>query len=111
MKNIYNNKDNQLMNYLINGWCISEDELDLKGRFNQFYQEDQDIIPNSILSLINRDYIKLSQKMNLSHRLSDKYLWNIVEPIHYLQNKALELGSYSIFRIGAVLEEVYIRLL
>jgi len=76
-------------------------DLDLPGRFKQFYIEDRVIIPETAKAFIFQDYESLSNHINLSHENSKKYLWNIVDEIDFLQKESLNLGALASSGFGA----------
>jgi galactokinase len=76
-------------------------DLDLPGRFRQFYLEDREYIPEATRALAFRDPARLAQVTNLSHQASQKYLWNIVPEISFLQEEALRQGALAASGFGA----------
>ncbi|MCS6861525.1 MAG: hypothetical protein NZT92_14540, partial [Abditibacteriales bacterium] len=76
-------------------------DLDLFGRFLQFYREDRQVIPSAVRALILRDDAALGEVIDCSHGLSREYLWNIVEEIDCLQQTARELGAIAASGFGA----------
>ena len=76
-------------------------DLDLPGRFKQFYLEVTEYIPQAVKAYVFRDYELLSKATNLSHEASKKYLWNIVDEIEFLQKRSLELGAIAASGFGA----------
>jgi len=78
-----------------------DQELDLPGRFCQFYLEDQEFIPEATRALASRDYKSLAKVTNLSHNASKTYLWSIEPEIDYLKKEALRLGALAASGFGA----------
>ena len=76
-------------------------DLDLAGRFRQFYVEDRELIPEATRALAFRKHEDLARVTNLSHEASRTYLWNIAPEIEYLQKKALKLGALAASGFGA----------
>jgi galactokinase len=76
-------------------------DLDLFGRFLQFYREDREIIPDAVRALILRDDATLGEVIDRSHGLSREYLGNIVPEIDHLQQTARELGAMAASGFGA----------
>lgn len=76
-------------------------DLDLLGRFLQFYREDREVIPDAVRALILRDDATLGEVIDRSHGLSREYLWNIVPEIDHLQQTARELGAIAASGFGA----------
>ena len=76
-------------------------DLDLPGRFHQFYLEDQEFIPKATKALGSQDYEELARVTNLSHEASKTYLWNIAPEIEFLQKEALRLGALAASGFGA----------
>ena len=76
-------------------------DLDLPGRFQQFYLEDQEFIPKANKALGLQDYEELARVTNLSHEASKTYLWNIAPEIEFLQKEALRLGALAASGFGA----------
>lgn len=74
---------------------------DLPGRFRQFYVEDREIIPKAAAAWIRADCCSLGRLVDLSHRNSKKYLWNIVPEIDFLQRSARRLGALASSGFGA----------
>ena len=80
---------------------IENDDLDLPGRFYQFAEEDQRIIPDAARALIVRDFNGLGLLIDQSHDLSRTYLRNIVPEVDALQKTARELGAVAASGFGA----------
>ena len=76
-------------------------DLDLFGRFLQFYREDREVIPDAVRALMLRDDATLGEVIDRSHGLSREYLWNIVPEIDHLQQTARELGAIAASGFGA----------
>jgi len=76
-------------------------DLDLPGRFKQFYMEDRMIIPEAVKAFTFRDYEELGRLCDLSHKLSKQYLWNIVEEIDFLQRESMRCGALASSGFGA----------
>lgn len=76
-------------------------DLDLPGRFHQFYLEDQEFIPKATKALASQDYEELARVTNLSHEASKTYLWNIAPEVEFLQKEALKLGALAASGFGA----------
>lgn len=76
-------------------------EDDLPGRFRQFFVEDREIIPQTASAWIRKDLCALGRLLDVSHRNSKKYLWNIVPEIDFLQRSARELGAIASSGFGA----------
>jgi galactokinase len=76
-------------------------DLDLFGRFLQFYREDREVIPDAVRALILRDDATLGEVIDRSHGLSREYLWNIAPEIDCLQQTARELGAIAASGFGA----------
>lgn len=75
--------------------------LDLTGRFTQFYYEDQKHIPEAVHALNNQDFKRLGESIDHSHRASAQFLWNIVPEIDFLQQTARQLGAIAASGFGA----------
>ena len=75
--------------------------LDLPGRFRQFYEEDQRIIPDVAKAFILPSFEELGALIDRSHRLSNRYLWNIVPEVDFLQQTARALGAVAASGFGA----------
>ncbi len=76
-------------------------DLDLPGRFHQFYLEDQEFIPKATKALGSQDYEELARVTNLSHEASKTYLWNIALEVEFIQKEALKLGALAASGFGA----------
>ena len=76
-------------------------DLDLPGRFKQFYLEVMEYIPEAAKALTFRDYETLSEATNKSHEASKQYLWNIVDEIEFLQKQSLKYGALAASGFGA----------
>jgi len=76
-------------------------DLDLPGRFKQFYLEVVEYIPEAAKALMFRDYETLSKVTNQSHETSKQYLWNIVDEIEFLQKESLKYGALAASGFGA----------
>jgi len=76
-------------------------DLDLPGRFHQFYLEDQEFMPKATGALGSRNYEELARVTNLSHEASKTHLWNIAPEIEFLQKVALKLGALAASGFGA----------
>ena len=83
------------------GYTEGGRDLDLPGRFKQFYDEDHKIIPNAARALIARDFKELGEIIDESHNASKRHLWNIVPEIDFLQKSARELGAIAASGFGA----------
>jgi galactokinase len=76
-------------------------DLDLAGRFRQFYYEDRHFIPQAIQALRTRDFTRLGDCIDASHHASARYLGNIVPEIDFLQRTAREIGAIAASGFGA----------
>jgi len=76
-------------------------DLDLAGRFRQFYYEDRHFIPEATRALSTRDVPRLGVCIEASHRASARYLGNIVPEIEFLQRTAREIGAIASSGFGA----------
>jgi galactokinase len=76
-------------------------DLDLPGRFRQFYEEDRRLIPAAAAALKARDYTRFGQIVDESHALSRVYLQNIIPEIDALQRSARALGAVAASGFGA----------
>ena len=76
-------------------------DVDLPGRFHQFYLEDQEFIPKATGAFGSRNYEELARVTNLSHEASKTYLWNIAPEIEFLRKEALRLGALAASGFGA----------
>jgi galactokinase len=76
-------------------------ELDLPGRFRQFFEEDRRLIPAAVEALERRDYTRLGELIDESHALSRVHLRNIVPEIDALQATARQLGAVAASGFGA----------
>ena len=86
---------------LAKAWATPEEELDLAGRFLQFYREDRELIPAAVDALQKRQDQRLGEVIDESHRLSATYLRNIIPEIDWLQRSARELGAVAASGFGA----------
>jgi galactokinase len=76
-------------------------ELDLPGRYQQFFEEDRRLIPAAAQALERRDYTRLGELVDESHALSRVHLHNIVPEIDALQATARQLGALAASGFGA----------
>ena len=77
------------------------EDMDLPGRFRQFYEEDQDIIPGVACAFVGSAFDRVGDAIDRSHELSKQYLWNIVPEVDFLQKTARELGAVASSGFGA----------
>jgi len=77
------------------------EDMDLPGRFRQFYEEDQDIIPGVACAFVGSAFDEVGTAIDRSHELSKQYLWNIVPEVDFLQKTARELGATASSGFGA----------
>jgi galactokinase len=81
--------------------AVHQPELDLPGRFRQFYEEDRQIIPAAVQALEKREYDSVGKITDRSHELSRIHLRNIIPEIDALQRSARELGAVAASGFGA----------
>lgn len=77
------------------------ENLDLPGRFHQFYEEDQNIIPDAARAFVRSAFDEVGAAIDRSHELSRTYLWNIVPEVDFLQKTARDLGAAASSGFGA----------
>lgn len=76
-------------------------DLDLAGRFSQFYSEECEFIPEATRALSTRDFTLLGECIDDSHRASAQFLGNIVPEIDFLQQSARKIGAIAASGFGA----------
>lgn len=76
-------------------------DLDLPGRFRQFFVEDREIIPAVADRLRRKQTDGLGELVDLSHANSRRHLWNILPEVDFLQQSARELGAVAASGFGA----------
>ena len=82
--------------------CEGEDaELDLPGRFEQFFREDQEIIPAVADALADGKIDEIGPLIDASHAGADRGLQNQVPQTNFLQAAARELGAVAASYFGA----------
>lgn len=77
-----------------------EDE-DLINRLTQFYIETYQIIPQVSEILRRREFDKIGELIDLSHRNADRFLGNQVPETNFLQVNAKEIGVIAASAFGA----------
>lgn len=77
------------------------EDMDLPGRFHQFYEEDQQIIPDVAGAFVRSAFDEVGDAIDRSHELSKQHLWNIVPEVDFLQKTARELGAIASSGFGA----------
>ncbi len=75
--------------------------LDLPGRFEQFYREDQQIIPAIGDALVSGNIEAIGELVDASHAGARKGLKNLVPETDFLQQSARKLGAIAASYFGA----------
>jgi galactokinase len=83
------------------GAAPDEQELDLPGRFEQFFREDQQLIPAVGDALLAGNVAALGKLLDESHNLADRGLQNQIPQTRFLQQAARELGAMAATYFGA----------
>jgi galactokinase len=91
----------QALEAIRRGHQPGEEDLDLPGRFEQFFREDQQLIPAVGDALAAGDLRPIGELADASHRLADRGLQNQVEQTNYLQQSARRLGAMAASYFGA----------
>lgn len=73
----------------------------LVRRFEQFYEENENVVPNVATAFRNADYASLKKFVELSQKLTDTHLRNIIPATRYLQKCAMEHGALAASAFGA----------
>ena len=89
------------MEQIARGAAADEKDLDLPGRFEQFFREDQEIIPAVGDALARGELAPLGPLADQSHNLADYGLQNQVDETRFLQRSARELGAIAASYFGA----------
>jgi len=76
-------------------------DLDLPGRFEQFFREDQEIIPAVGDALAAGATERIGPLVDASHAAAARGLQNQVEQTNFLQSSARELGAIAASYFGA----------
>ncbi len=76
-------------------------DLDLPGRFEQFFREDQEIIPAVGDALAAGATERIGTLVDASHAAAARGLQNQVEQTNFLQSSARELGAIAASYFGA----------
>lgn len=77
------------------------DETALIRRFDQFFAESEEIIPDFVASLKSRDMAKVSALVDKSQALTDTHLNNQVPETVFLAKSAREVGAVAASAFGA----------
>jgi len=83
------------------GTADDEGDLDLPGRFECFFREDQQIIPDAGEALLAGDLDSLGPLMEASHAGAARGLQNQIPETHFLQAAARDCGAIASSTFGA----------
>ena len=83
------------------GAAGDEKDLDLPGRFEQFFREDQQLIPAVGDALAAGDVHAIGPLVDQSHRAAERGLRNQIEQTNFLQSSARQLGAVAASYFGA----------
>ena len=83
------------------GTAPEDEQLDLPGRFEQFFHEDQEIIPAVGDALLAGNVDAIGPLVDESHRNAQKWLNNVIPETDFLYRSARQLGAVAASYFGA----------
>lgn len=91
----------QMRSLLVSASCSEASSEELLERFEQFYAENEEIIPAAGAALAAGDVAKFGILVDRSQDLTERQLKNQVPETVFLARKARELGAYAASAFGA----------
>lgn len=83
------------------GTAPKDEQMDLPGRFEQFFHEDQEIIPAVGDALIAGNVDAIGPLIDKSHANARKWLNNVIPETDFLYRSARQLGAVAASYFGA----------